>query len=103
MDEPILHNALKDVASKVLRQDLESWRHDMNDDYVVNMFKVKVQRRFPLSFVARDWNNPDIIGGHFRREYLGNGRDFDPHGQGIMVNAEVSWKSLDPEMFGRAS
>lgn len=95
MDEPILKNALKHVASKVLPQRVDSWRKNLDDDYVVNTFKVKVQQRFPLSFVARDWHNPDLIGGHFRREYFGNGHDFDPHKQGIMVNAEVSWRSLD--------
>ena len=95
MDEPILKNALKHVANMVLPQWVDSWRQKLDDDYVVEMFKVKVQRRFPLSFVARDWHNPDFIACHYRRDYFGNGHDFDPHGQGIMVNAEVSWKSLD--------
>ena len=95
MDEPILKNALKDVANKVLPQQVDSWRKNLDDDYVVNTFRVKLQQRFPLSFVARHWHDPDLIGGHFRREYSGNGFDFDPHKQGIMVNGEVSWRLLD--------
>lgn len=95
MDEPILQNALKHVASKVLPQQVESWRTKLDDDDVVNTFRVKIQQRFPLCFVARHWHDPDLIGGHFRRIYYGNGFDFDPHQQGIMVNGEVSWRSLD--------
>lgn len=95
LDEPILQNVLKHVASMVLPQQVDSWRKNLDDAHVVNTFKVKVQRRFPLSFVARDWHNPDVIGGHYRREYPGNGHNFDPHQQGILVNAEVSCKSLD--------
>lgn len=95
LDEPILQNALKHVASKTLPQSMDSWRHNLNDGDVVNTFKVKIQKRFPLSFVVRHWQNPDDIAAHFRREYSGNGYDFEPHDQGIMVNAEVSWKSLD--------
>ena len=94
-EKPIFKAALSILANEILPQSVDSWRKKLSDEEVATIFIGKIQNRYPVSFVERSLDNPDLLAAHWRRICHGNGYNFEPHAHCIVLNGRVSRNSPD--------
>lgn len=82
-------------AQECLRILASALHPKLNADSLVGTFIGKIYEQFLPIFVDYSMTNPDVRGGHFRREYKDEGNGFDTLKQGILLNGLVSRRQLD--------
>ena len=78
------------LAAGVLPRSLKSWRKDLTDEQVADIFFVKQYAVFSYVINGEYLENEDFLGGTFRRKSARDGRDFDTCNQAILINGVVS-------------
>ena len=81
-----------DITATLLPRSSKSWRKDLTDDQVTDIFFVKMYAVFPPVINGDYLENEDFLAGTFRRESGTDGRNFDTCNQAIVINGVVSQK-----------
>ena len=87
-----------DLAGRFLPRSIKkSWRKDMTDEQVVDLFFRKQYAEFSYVVDGEYLANEEFLAGHFRRPCARDGHNFDTCDQAILINGVVSRKQLDHE------
>ena len=85
------------LAADFLPQSIDSWRKDLTDEQVADMFFTKLYAYFCYVLVTKQWKNENYYSCHYRRISGPDGRNFDTRNQAIVINGVVSRRQRDRE------